>query len=123
MKTKTTILIIVMGMIAGACSNWFNDYNQSTAFGISIRLLLAIVSFLASFAASLLFNERVTKITLLISAGVIMALAGRILFDLFIDSTSHNLFPFEMMIALSISVPCAFIGSLLASIFKRKVNR
>lgn len=120
MKKLTTILIIVAGILVGAISTWFNEYNQLTVFGISIRLLLAIVSFLASFIASLLFNERVAKLTLLISAGVILALAGRILFDLFIDSTSHNLFPFEMMVALSISVPCAFIGSFLASILKRK---
>jgi hypothetical protein len=123
MKSKTTILIIVAGILAGAISSWFNEYNQLTVFGISIRLLLAITSFAASFLMSLFYSESNAKIPLLISAGVLMALAGRIIFDLYIDSTSHNLFPFEMLISFSISFSCAFVGSFLASLYKKKKNR
>lgn len=91
MNRKTAILIILMGVPAGAISDWFNAYNQLTAFGISIHLLLAIGSFIASFIASLLIDERFAKITLLINTGVMIAISGRIIFDLFIDSGSQNL--------------------------------
>lgn len=123
MKRKTTILIIVAGILAGAISSWFNEYNQLTVFGISIRLLLAITSFVASFLMSLFCSESNAKIALLISAGVLMALAGRIIFDLYIDSTSHNLFPFEMLISLVVSFPCSYVGSFLASLYKKRKNR
>lgn len=120
---KSTLGIIVVGIIAGVFSYWFNGYNQLTAFGINIYLLLAILSFIGAFMLSLIIHWRVATIALLLSFGVILAISGRVIFDLLRDPTSHNLFPFEMLISLAVSFPCSFVGSFLASLYKKKKNR
>jgi hypothetical protein len=123
MNRKSTLGIIVVGIIAGVLSYWFNGYNQITAFGISIYLLLAIGSFIGSFILSLIIHDSVAKTALLVSAGVILAISGRVIFDLLKDPSSHNLFPFEMLISFAVSFPCSFVGSFLASLYEKRKNR
>lgn len=119
MKKKIVILIILVGIMAGGISYWFNPYNEMSFLGISIYKLMAAGAFLGSLSLTLILNEKPWKIALLITAGIIIGIMCRIIFDGINDSsTSHNLFPFEIIIALFITVPSAFIGSYLSLLIK-----
>jgi len=117
-KKKINILIIVVGIIAGGFSYWFNPYNEMSLFGISIYKLMGAGAFLGSLILTLFLNKKPSKIALLITVGVIIGVMCRIVFDGILDSSTHNLFPFEIIGALFITIPSAFIGSYLSELFK-----
>jgi hypothetical protein len=50
---------------------------------------------------------------LTVSFGVMLGMLSRILVDILLDPTSHNLFPFELMIGLVIVLPVCFVGAYL----------
>ena len=118
MKRKIVILIILVGIIAGGFSYWFNPYNEMRFLGIHIYKLMSSGAFLGSLIMTLILNEKPWKIALLITAGIIIGIMCRIVFDGINDSSTHNLFPFEIIIALFITVPSAFIGSYLSQLIK-----
>ena len=104
--------------MAGGLSYWFNPYNESSLLGIDIYNLMGAGAFLGSLSLTLILNEKPWKIALLINAGVIMGIMCRIYFDWISGSGTHKLFPIEIIIALFISVPSAFIGSYLSVLIK-----
>ena len=118
MKNKIVILIIFVGIMAGGLSYWFNPYNELSLLGISIYKLMGAGAFLSSLSLTLILNEKPWKIALLITTGIIIGIMCRIIFDGINDSSTHNLFPFEIIIALFVSVPSAFIGSYLSVLIK-----
>tara|TARA_R110000787_G_scaffold223423_5_gene331809 strand:+ start:115 stop:507 length:393 start_codon:yes stop_codon:yes gene_type:complete len=118
MKNKINILIVVVGIMAGGLSYWFNPYDEMSLLGISIYKLMGAGAFLGSLILTLILNEKPWKIAILITTGIIIGIMCRIIFDGIIDSSTHNLLPFEIIIALFISVPSAFIGSYLSQLIK-----
>ena len=68
--------------------------------------------------------EKPPKIALLVSLGVALAVLLRIIYDsIFLDSTSHNLAPFEIIICGIITIPCAFVGVYLGLLIKKVKTR
>ena len=65
------------------------------------------------------------KIALLIGSAPAMAVLARVIADTMRDPTSHNLWPFELVIALALGVACAACGAmagrLLVSLRKSRV--
>ncbi len=118
MKRKVEILIILVGIVAGGFSYWFNPYNEMSLLGVSIYKLMASSAFLCSLILTLMLNEKPWKVALLITAGVIIGIMCRIVFDISIDSSTYNLFPFEIITALFLTVPSAFIGSYFSQLIK-----
>ena len=117
------ILIILIGIIDGVLSYWFNTSdNESRVLGIPsfifVLMLMGSGAFLGSLILTLILNEKPWKIALLITAGVIIGIMCRIVFDVVNDLSTHNLFPIEIIMALVIIVPSAFIGSYLSQLFK-----
>ncbi len=117
MKIKVEIWITLIGMIAGVISYWFNPYNTMTVMGINIYLLMGSGAFLVSFLLALFLNVKFAKIAFLISTGVLLAIFGRIIFDFVNDSSTHNLFPFEIIKAAFITFLSALFGAYLSRIF------
>ncbi len=115
---KNKIFAITVGIIAGAISYWFNSYNVMTVMGIHIFLLLSLGCFLGTFLLCIFLNENASKLMLFVCLGVLFAIIGRIFFDIIHDSTSHNLFIFEIIIAMTITILSALAGSYFAQLFK-----
>lgn len=44
-----------------------------------------------------------------------VVVAARVVVDTVVDSTSHNLWPFEIALALLVGFPCAIVGAMLGS--------
>ena len=114
---------MLIGIISGVLPYWFNAYNnQSMVLGFRsfqfVVMLMGAGAFLGSLILTLILNEKPSKIALLITAGVIIGIMCRIVFDVVNDLSTHNLFPIEIIMALVIIVPSAFIGSYLSQLFK-----
>jgi hypothetical protein len=123
MKNKESLWIIIIGMVIGGISYWFNDYNVMNISGISIYLIMSAGSLFGAMLIAFKLNVKPLKCARLISFGVILSVLIRILFDTtFVDSTSHNLAPFEIIIAAAIAFPCAIIGAYLASFQISSIN-
>jgi hypothetical protein len=56
-----------------------------------------------------------------IRSGTVLALAfeGRVVYDTASDPTSHNLWPFEIILAAGPGLAAAFIGAFAAGLFAR----
>lgn len=120
MKTKVNIWVTLVGMLIGAISYWRVPYAEINFLDIQIWLLVGSGALIGSLFSTLYFNQKPSKVGLLITLGVILAVIIRIIYDVtFWDSTSHNLAPFEVIFGGLQSLPMAFVGAYLAKIFRR----
>lgn len=117
--------IILIGVIIGAISYWFNSYNDLYFLGIHIWILMGVGAFLGAILSRLLFLTKTSKSALFLTLGILISVLLRIIYDItFWDPTSHNLAPFEIIIAALITLPASFLGSFLAKAFvsDRRIN-
>lgn len=117
--------IILIGVIIGAISYWFNPYNDLYFLGIHIWILMGVGAFLGAILSRLLFLTKTSKCALFLTLGILISVLLRIIYDItFWDPTSHNLAPFEIIIAALITLPASFLGSFLAKAFvsDRRIN-
>ena len=99
MKSKITILIIIVGLIIGGISYWFQPYNEMTIFGSNIYLIWSIGAFLGALFLMIIFKKMPVQISLFLTLGVVIAVLLRIIYDTtFWDSTSHNLAGIEIIL-------------------------
>ncbi len=110
-------LRIVLATIAGGIVYWPLDYNQ-----IKIGSL-AWPWGLATFIIAAILSERDLQPTLLSGAacafGVPLAVILRVIVDVSGDPTSHNLWPFEVVLAAMISLPSGVLGAILGRLVRR----
>jgi hypothetical protein len=120
MKHKKGIFSALVGLITGGLAYWFQPYNETKVFGVSMWLIMGLGAFLASLLLMMFLTEKTQKIALFVSLGVLLAVLARIFYDtVFWDSTSHNLAPFEILFVLAVTAPCSFIGAYLGFLMKR----
>ena len=120
MKAKVKIWIIIIGLIIGGISYWFQPYGQMTVLGIHMYLIWSIGALLGALFLMLFIKKKPSQISLFLSLGVTLAILARIIYDTtFWDSTSHNLAPFEIIMGALITIPCAFLGTFLARLIKK----
>lgn len=118
MKNNVGFGITLVGLIIGEMSFWVETYFQSDI--PVIFLIWSIVAFFGSLFLKLFVNEKPPKIALLVSLGIVLSVLLRIIYDTtFVDSTSHNLAPFEIIICGFITIPCAFMGVYLGLLIKK----
>lgn len=106
-------IALVLGLIAGGLSYWFNPDNVLYIVGIQIHVVMAVGSLAAAWYAAWKYQLGIAKNSLLVTAGVTIAVIGRIVVDGILDSSSHNLFPLELIAAWVVTFPSALIGALL----------
>lgn len=121
MKNKVGIGITLVGLTIGGIAYWFQPYNQMTVLGLHIWLIMGIGAFLGSIVLILFLKGKPLKIAQFVTLGVALAVLARIIFDItFWDPTSHNLAPFEIIIAGIITFPSAIVGGYLGRLFKNE---
>lgn len=52
--------------------------------------------------------------------GFLISAMGRIIYDAILDSTSHNLWPFEIFFILGVIVPSSFAGAFVINLINKK---
>ncbi len=118
MNTKMKLFLV--GILAGGISYWFNNYNEYLLLGVNIHYIMFINSILFSFIVTYYLNSNSNDSAAIISLGALTAYIIRILFDVvFIDRTSHNLLPFEIIMISLIVFPGTYLGAFGVKLVKR----
>ena len=121
MKTKTVILVILVGLILGGISYWTQSYGQIEILENNfIQIMWSAGPFIGTLLLMFLLKEKPWRPALLISCGFILAAVVRIVYDIiFIDPAHHNLAPFEIIICGIFVLPCSFAGAYLSLLIKK----
>ena len=118
---KAKFLVIGVGFVIGALSVWFVAYDKQVIMGVSSYTLIGIGSFVASLCLSLFRNDHPKQLALRVYLGILLAAIARIAYDTtLVDPTSHNLFPFELIVYTIFSLPPALAGAYLVYLVRRK---
>jgi hypothetical protein len=115
MKNIKLILVCIVGFLIGAFPYYLYPLGHLKNPGISIWEIATINAFLASLTLQFILKQKFTNIPLAIIIGFDAALMGRIVYDgIFIDNTSHNLWPFELIMFGFPIIVASFGGTLIA---------
>lgn len=116
---KKILLTIAFGFLVGAIGYWTADFSEEGEFARVIYSILGPGAFICSVVSFALRKRFPGFIALQVSLGVMLGMLSKIIYDIVLDSSSHEMLPFELLLGLVIVVPAAFFGSLLVwGIFK-----
>lgn len=99
---------------------WQIPYADVNFFASSFLLTWGIMALLGGFLGVLFLRKSVFQAVQLVVTGFLIAVILRIIVDGISDPTSHNLFPFELIITFAIATPPALVGSWIANFLIRK---
>lgn len=112
MKNYLKLSPLLIGLVIGAITYWFQPYNQTELAGMSLWLILGALAFMAALIYSFLNEPKALRLAFFLSLGVLLGNLIRIIYDIqFWDPSSHNLAPFELILAFVCSFPSALIGA------------
>lgn len=110
--------MIAVGFLVGMLAYWFNAYNEHEVKGVNIYFLLAALTLFAAYTLGSQITSCTLRMPLRLTIGILIAAVFRIVFDLILDSSSHNLFPLELLILVIVSIPMGYAGFWLSRKFK-----
>jgi hypothetical protein len=114
------IVVFAVTTAVIAVPYWTADYASISDDGIfGFWLLVAVVLVLGTFLAASLSEVPLVLPALGMLACAPIAVMGRVLIDTAADPTSHNLWPFEVVLSSMMSVPAVAVGVVLAWVVRR----
>jgi len=115
MKARLFAFVVLITVVVTGIFIWFSSsHNHNNDFTIPF-----VLSVLFALAFSILTELQIKKIVFATIIGVITALIIKIIIDLQFDPTSHNMFPFEIIIDLIIISIASLIGGVIGFIYRR----
>ncbi len=119
-KLKAIAFIIALVI---ACIVKFSVTNDGLEDAVHTKIWLG-VSFISGIAGAVIYRKNFFFAGLITTAGFAVAIFLKIVFDLlFVDPTSHNLFPFELVIWGIMAFIPAIAGAFLSSMIFRIINK
>lgn len=110
---------LVLGLLCGAATYSFR-LAPGYELNAGVFFQMGLLAFLSTLLTAIFFKVFEVLGPVFLCVGFMMAVFGRIFYDgLFTDSTSHNLWPFEMLIILAVVAPSAFAGAGVAHLVNR----
>lgn len=114
------LLVAVMaGLLACGLPLWPIPYREVSMPGNPAASTWLVLGALAGLLAGHLLRERLRTPVAAVTAGFVLAVLGRVSVETARDPTSHNLWPFEVIIAGSLGAVAALIGVGLARVVQR----
>jgi hypothetical protein len=118
----STVIVLLIATLA-ACIVRFSTSYAEIDDDVHSKIWLG-VSFLAGIAGGIICRKNFIYSGLITTTGFIIAIVLRIVYDLvFVDPTSHNLFPIELVIWSIMALIPALAGAFLSSMILRIVNK
>lgn len=114
---------ILLGLLAGAISTWFQPYNQLEIQGVDYRVIMSLTALVLSFFYKLWTTASTFTTGLYLAFGILLALVLRIIVDVIFRSVDHDLWPLEIAIFGVIAFPSSFIGAYLAELLQWSKSR
>ena len=110
---KVTLILLALGFLIGGIGYWTADFSDDRVLFNSLAYIKAPGAFLISIIAGFIWKKEPARNALAITFGVLLGMFSRILADIIQDSSSHNLFPIELLIGSAFILPVTFLGSYL----------
>ena len=118
----STIIVLIVATLA-ACIVRFGVSYAEIDDDTHSKMWLG-VSFLAGIAGGIIYRKNFLFPGLITTVGFIIAVVLRIVYDLiFVDPTSHNLFPIELVMWSIMAFIPALAGAFLSSMILRLINK
>jgi len=109
-------LVFLAGFLVVGVPYWRIPYNKATSASIMVgAILIGVIALIARIVVS----GRLSRIVLAGAGAVPAAVMARVVVDTMRDPTSHNLWPFEAVIALVVGLAGAVPGALVGSAIRR----
>ncbi|MGH7930620.1 MAG: hypothetical protein ACREQV_22855 [Candidatus Binatia bacterium] len=121
-KNHGLSITFVASFLAIGVPYWLIPYNKISLPGTLIIPGLLVVGF-SALMLCLFGVARFWKVIGIIGSSVPAAVLARVLVETWEAPTSHNLWPFEAIIALMLGFSCALPGAIAGSLFARLVRR
>ena len=118
MKTKLFAFIVLITIVVTGICIWFSsEHNRNNDFTIPFFLTVLFVPVFSILTT--LQIERIVSATII---GVIVSLIIKIIIDWQFDPTSHNLFPFEIVIDIIFISIASLIGAAIGFIYRKFIK-
>jgi hypothetical protein len=114
-KKRLFAFIVVMATVVTGIFIWFSsnhNHNNDSTIPVALSVLVALTF-------SIVTELQLRKILFATTIGVIIALVIKIIIDLQFEPTSHNLFPFEILIDLIIISIASLVGAGIGFLYRR----
>ena len=109
--------LLLISMLTAGIPIWFTSYHTFT--NTKIIRVSAILTLLLSLLVTLITKDQYKKIFYTIVSGFIIATFIKIIIDSIPDSSTHNLWPFEMVYYIIMACLAALIGVGAGFLIKR----
>jgi hypothetical protein len=113
-------IAFVLVFLAVGIPYWMVPYNKTLPTPVIAIGLAALVVVAAILAFT---GTRFSKAFLVPGLAVPAVAMARIVVEVMQDKTSHNLWPFEIVIATGIGIPVALVGALLGRLLAKALGR
>jgi hypothetical protein len=113
-------LAVSAGFLAAGSQLWTGSYEEYLSRGPNqLMAMVAIVAILIATVSSL----GIVRSALCVGCGVPTATFARVVADGLQDPTSHNLWPFEVVIALLVGMAAAWPAAIVGALIRRGGRR
>ena len=110
----------LVGFLVVGVPYWRIPYNKATSAALTGgAVLIGVVALVARVFVEAPFS----RVVLVLAAAVPAAVMARVVVDTSRDPTSHNLWPFEVVIALVVGLAGAIPGTLIGRVFRRMLGK
>ncbi len=116
---KNALRELLAGFVIGVIAFWFVEYNVRELYGIPLKYIIMVGSAIAVFGFAYYLNKEILKAIFFVLHGILVAQLARILYDISLDSTTHNLIPFELFDTILRTALGGLVGGGLTLFLKR----
>ena len=110
----------LVGFLVVGVPYWRIPYNKATSSAVmGGAVLIGVIALIAR----ALIEARFSRVVLVLAAAVPAAVMARVVVDTMRDPTSHNLWPFELVIAFMVGLAGTVPGTLLGSVLRRMLGQ
>ena len=121
-NSKTDLIVFIIVTVVATVIRF--SASAETVEGSAHTKIWVGVSFILGFAATYFNRKKFAVSAVIVTSGFIAAALFRIFFDLiFVDPTSHNLFPIELIMYGLMSFIPAMAGAFLCSMILKLVKK